>query len=128
MEYNTLDTELTPNSSLVTRLQSKFKNVPNVTLEDCGDWITDAVSLHGNETDTTLVLLLAQAEGARNIALNVSHYFSYSDGDESIDKTMLADQYIRISNEFLNAYNSNKASGTGSSSGATFTIIKRADR
>jgi hypothetical protein len=116
-------------SDLATRLQNKFRDVPNVALEDCTDWVTDAVALHGNDTDEQLVLLLAQAEGARNIALNVAHYFRYSDGDESVDKTMLSEQYIRIANEFQNAYNGYKASGQGgATSGATFKITKRADR
>lgn len=116
-------------SDLATRLQSKFKNVPNVTLADCTDWVTDAVAIHGNETDEVLVLYLAQAEGARNIALNVAHYFSYSDGDESVDKTMLADQYLRIANEFNTVYLTNKATLSSSGdSGSTFKIVKRADR
>jgi hypothetical protein len=126
MEYNSLDSVNTVNSDLVTRLQSKFRNVPNVTQEDCNDWVADAVTLHGNETDTVLVLTLAQAIGARSIALNVAHYFSYSDGDESVDKTMLADQYLRIATEFQTAYTNNKATVGGN--GATFTIVKRADR
>lgn len=116
-------------SDLATRLQNKFKNVPNVTLTDCTDWVTDAVALHGNYTDEVLVLYLAQSEGARNIALNVAHYFKYNDGEESVDKTMLTEQYLRIANEFLVAYNTNKGKASdGATSGSKFTVIKRADR
>lgn len=116
-------------SDLATRLQSKFKSVPNVTITDCTDWVTDAVALHGNETDEVLLLLLAQSEGARNIALNTAHYFSYTDGDESVDKTMLTETYLRVSEDFYTAYARNKATGgsTGSS-GAVFKAPKRADR
>lgn len=114
---------------LATRLQSKFKNVPNVTITDCTEWVTDAVALHGNETDEVLVLLLAQSEGARNIALNTAHYFSYTDGDESVDKTMLTETYLRVSEEFYTAYQRNKATGaSGVSNGSAFKAPKRADR
>lgn len=115
-------------STLATRLQSKFKNVPNVLLTDCTDWVTDAVALHGNETDETLILLLAQSEGARNIALNTAHYFSYTDGDESVDKTMLTETYLRVSEDFYNAYARSKATGSSGSSGSAFKAPKRADR
>ena len=116
-------------SDLATRLLSKFKSVPNVTLTDATDWVTDAVALHGNETDETLILLLAQSEGARNIALNTAHFFSYSDGDESVDKTMLTETYLRVSEEFYTAYTRNKATGaSGASSGSAFKAPKRADR
>lgn len=115
-------------NDLATRLQSKFKNVPNITLADCTDWVTDAVALHGNETDEVLLLLLAQSEGARNIALNTAHFFSYTDGDESVDKTMLTETYLRVSNDFYTAYTRSKATGSSGSSGSSFKAPKRADR
>lgn len=117
-------------STLATSLQSKLKNVPNVTLEDCIDWVNTAVTLHGvdigqfTKRDEVLVLLLAQAEGARNIALNVSHYFSYQDGEEQVDKTKVADQYVKLANEFNRAYT--VQSGTGN--GASFFNATRVDR
>lgn len=113
--------------TLATRLLSKFKNVPNVTQADCTDWVTDAIALHGNSVDETLVLLLAQSEGARNIALNTAHYFSYTDGDESVDKTMLTETYLRVSEDFYTAYQRSKAT-SGSNSGSAFKAPKRVDR
>lgn len=131
MEYNSLNYEPTPNETLATRLHNKFKNVPNVTLEDCESWVGDAIMLHGYEptqevpvTERPLVIMLGQSIGARDIALQVAHYFSYQDGDESVDKTMLAEQYRNMANEFLQAYNESKSRILGSN----FTIIKRADR
>lgn len=131
MEYNTLNYEPTPNKSLATRLHAKFKNVPNVTLTDCETWVNDAIVLHGfkvseplPQDQVPLVIMLAQSLGARDIALQVAHYFSYTDGDESVDKTMLAEQYRTTANEFLIAYNNAKQTVNG----VNFTIMKRADR
>lgn len=118
-------------NELALRLQNKFRNVPNVTLVDCTDWMLDAINLHGLTVNDTLpahevpvVILLGQSIGARNIALQTAHYFSYQDGDESVDKTMLAERYTALANEFYNAYITNKRGNKG----AVFTIITRADR
>lgn len=122
---------MTSISTLATSLQSKMKNVPNITLEDCIDWVNTAVTLHGvdlavyTKRDEVLALLLAQAEGARNVALNVSHYFSYQDGEDQVDKTKVADQYIKIANEFSRAYALQTSAGNGAT---TFYISTRVDR
>lgn len=118
-------------NDLATRLQYKFKDVPNVTIDDCLEWVQTALEIHGTTVDTLpdnevyLIMLLGQAEGARNIALRVAHFFKYQDGDEQIDKTMLTQQYLRMANEFDQLYSQYKYGIRG---GSTFTIAKRADR
>lgn len=114
-------------NDLATRLFNKFKNVPNLTLADCTDWVQTAIALHGNETDDELILYLAQSEGARNIALNTAHYFKYTDGEESVDKTMVTSTYLKLSEEFYNAYQRGKTA-KGVNSGSVFRAPKRIDR
>ncbi len=118
-------------NDLATRLQHKFKDVPNVTINDCIEWVQTALETHGTTVDTLtdnevyLIMVLGQAEGARNIALRVAHFFRYQDGDEQIDKTMLTQQYLRMAREYDQLYSQYKYGMRG---GSTFTIAKRADR
>ncbi|MEW9503243.1 hypothetical protein [Jeotgalibacillus marinus] len=96
---------------MLTRLQQKFKDVPNVFEEDCEMWLEDALAIHGAEVEVEieekerpLILMLAQSLGSRDISLRVSHYFKYEDGEESVDKTLIAEQYRAIANEFYDSY------------------------
>lgn len=109
---------------LAVRLLNRFSDVPNATVDKCTDWVTDAVELHGNSDDETLVLLLATGIGARQIALNTAHYFSYQDGNESVDKTMLTEMYLKVADEYFKAYHSQK----NYTNGSNFVIAPRADR
>jgi hypothetical protein len=118
-------------SDLSNRLLKKFKSVPNVTVEDAMDWVTEAAYQYGYESpesvpdkETGLLLLLAQAEGARNIAVSVAHYFRYSDGEESVDKSMLSEQYRKLAKDLSEEYERKKAALSGTS----FKIARRVDR
>lgn len=111
-------------TSLITRLQTTFKSVPNVQTSDYEEWSALASSIHGNEDDTNLILLLATSLGAKQIALNSAHFFKFSDSGDSVDKTMLASIYLRLSTDYMSAYENSKAKVTGT----TFKIAKRADR
>lgn len=119
--------------SLATSLQTKMRSVPNVLLDDCVDWVTTATTLHGvdltkyTDLDEVLVLLLAQAEACRNVALNVSHYFKWQDGEDQVDKTKVADQYLKLSADFLKSYMRRVSEGTDGN-GSTFYNAVRADR
>lgn len=121
-------------AEMSTTLLRRFKNVPNVELEDVTDWVTLAMAEHGFEPDddvplelTSLVLLYAEADGAGAIALYTAHYFSYKDGEESVDKRGVSEQYRKVATELWKKYNSKRAN-SGFASGTTFSIMKRADR
>lgn len=112
----------------------RFKNVPNVGLEDVTDWVMLAMAEHGFEaTDdvplelTNLVLLYAEADGAGAIALYTAHYFSYKDGEESVDKRGVSEQYRKVATELWKKYNTKRAN-SGFAGGTRFSIMKRADR
>lgn len=117
-------------TELSTRLLKRFKNVPNVTAEEATDWTEESMLIHGyNSTDYVpadrelLVLLYAQAEGAFQISLATAHYFNYTDGEESVDKTMVSEQYRKLAQDLREEYARNKAAAT-----SAFRALKRVDR
>lgn len=118
-------------TELAQRLLRRFKGVPNFLLTDAEELVDDAMQVHGfassnnvPESDTNLVLLYAQAEGAWQIALATAHYFSYRDGEESVDKSKISEQYRKLAQDIRNQYETEKARKCG----AKFFIMKRIDR
>ncbi len=124
-------------ADLNTELLKRFKNVPNVTESDASDWVETSVIEHGfakvgdsltnvevSDDSVSLVLLYAQAEGARSISLSTAFYFSYSDGNESVDKTNVSEQYRKLSHDLMADYHRKRSQ----SSGSQFRIMKRVDR
>jgi hypothetical protein len=116
---------------LAGRLVRRFKGVPGVTYEDAYDWIDESLLAHGlqSPTDVTgsqaeLVLLYAQANGAFQISLATAHYFSYTDGDEQVDKTAVSEQYRKLATDLRAEYELKKAAETS----GTMRFMKRADR
>lgn len=117
-------------------LLRRFKNVPNVTLDDTTDWIELAMVEHGFEASDDvpteyipLILLFAEADGAGLISLQTAYYFSYKDGEESVDKRGVSEQYRKVATELWKKYERKKANSTFLDDGGTrFSIMKRADR
>jgi hypothetical protein len=112
------------------RLLKRFKGVPNITLEDTTDWTEDALLSHGysvadnvSSEITNLLLLYAQSQGAHQIAISSAHFFSYKDGDEQVDKSMISEQYRKLAADLRNQYEQTKAS-----SGSSFKVMRRIDR
>lgn len=119
---------------LSTRLLQRFKNVPNVTLADTEEWISLAMNEHGFATTAnvptayiTLIMLYAEADGTGNIALSTAYYFEYKDGEETVDKKGVSEQYRKIATELWKKYERKKAD-SGISGATRFVIAKRADR
>lgn len=88
---------------LAERLLRRFKSVPGYTEDDALDATLDAMAEQGLEPSDdvpadkiNIVLLIAQKESAWSIAFSVAHYFKYTDGEESVDKSMLADNYRKL--------------------------------
>ena len=109
----------------------RFKGVPGFTEVEALELIEDAMRAHGyapsdsvKENEVNLVLLYAQSEGAYQIAFSVAHYFRFSDGEESVDKSMVAENYRRLARDLKAEYEAEK----GRLHGANFRIMKRVDR
>lgn len=122
-------------NELADRLLSRFKDVPNVTLEDATNWVELSMNEHGfvatDDVPTSavsLILLYAEADGASQIALRTAHYFSFVDKDESIDKSSISTRYRTIASELWERYRRKKEEGKAGFGGSRFTVMRRLDR
>ena len=109
----------------------RFKGVPGFTEGEALELIEDAMRAHGyapsdsvKPDEVNLVLLYAQYNGAWQIALSVAHYFKFADGEEQVDKSMIADNYRRLAKDLQADYESEK----GKLFGNNFRIMSRIDR
>jgi len=112
-------------------ITQRFKDVPGFTAQEAVTLVQDAMRTHGyapsdsvKPDEVNLVLLYAQYNGAWQIALSVAHYFKFADGEEQVDKSMIADNYRRLAKDLQNDYESEK----GELFGNNFRVMKRIDR
>ncbi|MBO0602704.1 hypothetical protein I2483_13635 [Sporosarcina sp. E16_3] len=108
-------------SELAERLLRRFKGVPNYEITDAADSVADAMQVIGYDpsdsvpTDKeTALLLLAQSESAFQIAFSVAHYFKFTDGEESVDKSMLSENYRKLAADLRRQYDAESAKSNGS--------------
>jgi len=120
---------------IAERLQRKFKDVPGVDATDTLEWVEEAALALGYQADAeiddrhvSIVLLYAQATGYDEIALNAAHYFKYTDAEEAVDKTMIAEQYRKLAQDLWTRYKREKAETPGFESSKGFTVMRRLDR
>lgn len=120
---------------LTETLLKRFKDVPKVTIEDTKIWVERSFMEHGLDLDADvpqdqvmLVLLYAEWDGTMQIALKSSHYFEFKDGEESVDKRNVSEQYRNVANELWKNYERKKAEGSGGIGGSRFRVATRMDR
>lgn len=118
-------------TELAERLVKRFKGVPNFDIDDAQELVEDALLVHGLGASATvptdkinLILLYSQAEGAWQIALSTAHYFSYTDADEAVDKSMVSEQYRKLARDIRDEYEAEKAKDDG----VGFHVATRIDR
>lgn len=118
---------------LTQRVMAQFSGVPNVTALEAEAWSQTAVERHGYEyaedvptKEIYLVMMLAEAYGARAIALRTAHYFEYQDGDERVNQSEVSNKYQQIATSLLNDYK-NESVRTGRNT-SKFRVAKRLDR
>lgn len=112
---------MTDLTELAERLLRRFKGVPNYDIIDATEAVEDAMQVLGYKTNdsvpnekATAVLLLAQSESAFQIAFSVAHYFKFTDGEESVDKSMIAENYRKLAQDLRNQYNAENVRNSGS--------------
>ena len=110
--------------TLVDRLLRRFKGVPNFEYDDAEELVQEALETHDRDASDDLLLLYAQAQGAWQIAFSVAHYFRFTDGEESVDKSMVAENYRRLAKDLQEEYDKE----LGKEYGNNFRLMKRADR
>ncbi|MED3649956.1 hypothetical protein [Heyndrickxia sporothermodurans] len=118
-------------NEIAERLLKRFKGVPNYTINDATDIVGDSMQVHGYsltadvpDDQVTIILLYAQAEGALQIALATAHYFSYTDGEEAVDKSKVSDQYRKLASDLRGEYMREK----NANNGTNFRVMRRLDR
>lgn len=116
---------------LAERLLRRFKGVPNFDITDAQELVDESLRIHGLDPSAdvpadkeTLILLYAQFQGTRQIVYSVAHYFKYTDGEEAVDKSMIADNYRKLAKDLQADYETEK----GRTLGSNFRIMKRLDR
>lgn len=120
---------------LSDRLLKRFKDVPGVELEDAEGWMELGMNEHGYDSHDNvpteyvpLIMLYAEADGTSQVALRTAYYFMYSDKDETVDKTKVAEQYRKLAETLWERYKLKKVDGVGDFGGSNYARMKRADR
>ena len=118
-------------NELAERLLKRFKGVPNYTITDAADVVSDSMQVHGYsptadvpDDKTNLILLYAQAESALQIALSTAHFFVYTDGEETVDKSKISEQYRNLATDLRSEYTREKSESIVSN----FKHLRRPDR
>jgi hypothetical protein len=115
-------------ATLSERLTKRFRNVPGVTSTDVVDWIAEAEAESGLTADdlendqNNALLYLSFSIGCRIIATDAARFFKYTDGEESVDKANIYENYLRLSLEAFRQYRYYLDGG-----GSRTTAPKRAD-
>jgi hypothetical protein len=83
---------------------------------DVADWLTEATNesglTEGIDVNTdNAILYLAFSVGCKIIATDAARFFKYGDGEESVDKTNVFENYMRLSLDALPQYRYYKYGG-----------------
>ncbi|EEL84647.1 hypothetical protein bcere0029_56370 [Bacillus cereus AH1272] len=105
-------------------MESRLAKVPKVTPEDIGNWLAEAEteSELTEELNANAVFYLALSFAYESIAADAARYFSYTDGEESVDKSMIFANYKKLSADALKKYRKYRRG-----KGTHQTFAKRAD-
>ena len=93
-------------SEIVAMIHSRFGNVPGLTASDVESVVNELVTVFGLDendipvVDITKFLSYGSAELAMKIALNTAHYFQFTDGEESVNKSMVSENYRKLAAEY----------------------------
>lgn len=100
------------------------------------DVMADAFELFGYDVsadvpvnDLNRLLAYSSAELALQIALDAARFFKYSDGEESVDKTMVSKEYRAFAALFKEDYLAEEANKSEALiEASTFRVMRRIDR
>ena len=122
-------------SQMTERLAKRFTAVtaqPALTTA-AADVMADTFELFGYGasadvpvTDIQRLLAYSSAELALQIALDAARFFKYTDGEESVDKSMVSKEYREFALRFKADYEAEELKRTGNAS--SFRVMRRLDR
>lgn len=114
-------------------LYSRFKDVPELTMEDTNAAVDEAIAIFGldeldiPEKELSKILTYTSSEIAMKIAFNTASYFKFTDGEESVDKSMVSDNYRKLAGVYRTQYESMTRTEERRAK-ASFKNTKRIDR
>lgn len=122
-------------SDILKLLEKKFNAVPNVSQEDVEAWLEESFAEHGVTRTTqvppqfaTLILLYAEALGTGQVAVATAHYFSFTDKDEEVDKSMVSEGYLKVSKLLWDRYDLKSRQKIDGFRGSNVRYMRRLDR
>src|SRR5690625_3322201 len=110
--------------TLIDRPMRRFKGVTNFNIADAEEIVDEAIEANYDEGSAIVRVVFAQWQAAWQVAISVGHYFRFSDGEEEVDKSMIADNYRKLVKVLQNDYDRRQ----GKVYGGNFRIMKRIDR
>jgi hypothetical protein len=80
------------------RLQTRLSKVPGVTSVDIATWVDESEAESGlKETENeNAVFYLSLAIAYESISANAASFFKYTDGEESVDKSNIHANYMKL--------------------------------
>lgn len=119
---------------LTARLERRFGGVPSLPVGVATEVMADAYEAHGYTESLPVppsavnrLMAYASAELATTVAINAASYFKYTDGEESIDKSMIAKEYRQLAQDFRAEYAAEVAKEDAGQA-SSFVIAPRPDR
>ncbi len=121
---------------LQTRVMNRFRSVQSVTIEDVNVWLMEALALHGYEHAEEvkdadilqMIVIRAQYEGSIDIAMRTAHFFSYTDADEVVDKSMIAKEWRQIAAILEKEYEKARSRSSLAAEKSRYRTMMRLDR
>jgi hypothetical protein len=94
-------------ATMIERLARRFNTVTALPADAAELTMIDTFESFGYKTDADVpvtdinrLLAFASAELATQVAINAASYFKYTDGEESVDKSMVSKQYRELAAQF----------------------------
>ena len=124
-------------TQMTDRLTKRFTAVTaQPALESAAiDVMADTFELFGFDasadvpiTELNRLLAYSSSELALQIALDAARFFKYSDGEESVDKTMVSKEYREFSAIFKADYLAEELAKHNAGDGSAFRVMRRLDR
>lgn len=91
--------------SVKERLTKRLSKIYGVTPEDISDWLAEAESeFDGQDENDNALFYLALYIAYETIASDSARFFSFRDGEESVDKSMIFENYMKLAKQARRNY------------------------
>lgn len=121
-------------ATMTQRLTRRFIAVTALPADAASETMGDTFETFGYQFDADVppsdinkLLSFASAELATLVAINSASYFKYTDGEESVDKSMISKEYRELAKSFRDEYQE-IIDGQDLEFRSTFAVMPRRDR